>query len=197
MEQAQPQPWKDYYERTKGRPPRPGLQKAVSFVADKDSALDLGSGALNDSQFLLAQGFKRVIAVDKVAVAEEIVKHLPADRFEYIISTFEDYEFGTERFDLINAQYALPFIAPDQFMRVYESIRASMKPGAILAGQFFGDRDGWKDDKKMNFHTKAESEGLLKDFRAIEFWEEEQDKNTAAGTMKHWHVFHFIVEKKS
>jgi hypothetical protein len=33
-------------------------------------------------------------------------------------------------------------------------------------------------------------------FEIIEFIEEEKEGSTAAGTNKHWHVFHFIVRKK-
>jgi len=171
------------------------LVKALGFVKSKNEALDFGSGALNDVIYLLSQGFKHVIALDKVAVAAEIAETLPADRFEYVISTFERFNFPKEKFDLINAQYALPFISPDSFMRVFEDMHKSMNSGAILVGQFFGDRDGWKDNKAMTFHSRAAVEGLLKDFKVIELQEEEQDKKTASGDMKHWHVFHFVVSK--
>jgi len=126
MKKAQPQSWKDYFERTKGKPPRPLLVKAIGLLKEKGNALDLGSGALNDSAFLLSQGFSHVTAVDKVPVAIEIAKQFPKEKFEYVISSFEDY---------------------------------------------------------------------LKGLTIISFNEEERDKETAAGEMKHWHVFHFIVKK--
>jgi hypothetical protein len=33
--------WKDYFEKTKNKPPRPLLVKAISFVGEKNSAIDL------------------------------------------------------------------------------------------------------------------------------------------------------------
>ena len=42
----------------------------------------------------------------------------------------------------------------------------------------------------------AESRHLLVDFAMIDLEEEEIDKPTMAGTMKHWHVFHVIVRKE-
>ena len=57
-------PWKKYYKDTEGRPPRKELIEALEFVQNRDSALDLGAGAMQDSVYLLSQGFKEVIAVD-------------------------------------------------------------------------------------------------------------------------------------
>lgn len=48
--------WEDYFERTKNKPPRPLLLEAVTYVKEKGFALDLGSGALNDSLYLREHG---------------------------------------------------------------------------------------------------------------------------------------------
>ena len=104
--------WKEYFEQTKNDPPRPLLIKALSFVKERNNVLDLGAGALNDSIYLLGEGFKHVTAVDKEPMALEIAKNLPSDKFEYVIKSFETFEFPKEKFDLINAQCSLPFISP-------------------------------------------------------------------------------------
>jgi ubiquinone/menaquinone biosynthesis C-methylase UbiE len=172
------------------------MVKALSYVAHKDAAIDLGSGALNDVTHLLEAGFKQVIAVDKKPVALEIARSLPSDRFEYVISPLESFEFPTDSFDLVNAQYSLPFIAPHEFESVFHNITASLKDGGIFTGQFFGDRDEWSSNTAMTFHTKEQAIRLLSSFETLSFEEEEQDKRTAAGEMKHWHVFHFIVRHR-
>jgi hypothetical protein len=57
--------WQEHYLQTKNRPPGAFLIKAVPFVQNKGTAVDLGSGALQDSKFLISQGFNKVIAIDK------------------------------------------------------------------------------------------------------------------------------------
>jgi SAM-dependent methyltransferase len=189
------QTWTEHFEQTKNQPPRSLLVKALKFDLNRDEAIDLGSGALNDSKYLLDQGFKHVSALDKEPVAEEIAKELPKEKFTYIISDFESYNFPVNRFDLVNAQYALPFIKPKAFENVFHSIIASIKTNGILVGQLFGNRDEWKDKENMSFHTLEQTKVILSDFNILYFEEEEKDKPTAAGAMKHWHVFHFIARK--
>lgn len=188
--------WKDYFERTRNSKPRPLLVKAAELAKEKGDALDLGSGAFNDVNFLLSVGFERIIAVDKVPVADEIFRSMPEGKVSYVISRFEDLDLPEDHFDLVNAQYSLPFIEKADFGEVFGKIIRSLKAGAVFTGQFFGERDEWnKGDGKMTFHTKEEAEKLLSEFKMIEFTEEEKDGSTAAGKQKHWHVFHFIAIK--
>ena len=65
--------WKAYYDKTKEKPPRTLLIEAMNSVVNKDEALDLGSGAMNDVRYLVSVGFKHVTAVDKEPVANEII----------------------------------------------------------------------------------------------------------------------------
>ncbi len=189
------QTWTDYFEQTKNQPPRSLLVEALKFDLNRDEAIDLGSGALNDSKYLLDQNFKHVVALDKEAVAKEIAEKLPKEKFTYVISDFETYNFPANKFDLVNAQYSLPFIKPELFESVFHNIVASIKTNGILVGQLFGDRDEWKNKENMNFHTLAQAKAMLSDFNILYFEEEEKDKPTAAGIMKHWHVFNFIARK--
>jgi SAM-dependent methyltransferase len=188
--------WKEYFERTKDSKPRPLLVKAVNLVTNKDEALDLGSGALNDVRYLVSIGFKHITAVDSKPIAKDIIKNFPSEIVSYIINTFEDFDFIENKYDLINAQYSLPFNPPKTFDRVFKSIINSLKDGGILTGQFFGIKDEWNvPGNEMNFQTREEAENLLSALEIIDFQEEEADRNTAKGDMKHWHVFHFIVKK--
>ena len=50
--------WSQYIAKTKNKSPRPLLVRALSYVKNKNKALDLGAGALNDSRYLLENGFK-------------------------------------------------------------------------------------------------------------------------------------------
>jgi len=190
--------WKEYFERTKDIKPRPLLVKAVDLVIDKNEALDLGSGALNDVRYLVSKSFKHITAVDSKPLAQDIIQNFPPETLTYTISTFEDFNFVKNKYDLINAQYSLPFNPQDTFGRVFSSIIDSLKNGGILTGQFFGEKDEWNvEGHKMNFQTREQAEKLLSDLEVIDFKEEEANRPTAKGDMKHWHVFHFIVRKQT
>lgn len=186
--------WKIYYEATKAKPPRPLLVKAIEFVENKGKAIDLGAGNLNDTKFLLNEGFE-VIAIDKSPLMAEEAKNIPHEKLRVQTVGFEEFNFPTEEYDLATAMFALPFTSPQRFNEVFEKIRNSLKKGGIFCGQLFGDRDEWKTDTRMTFHTEEEAKKLFSGFEVIFFKEDEKDDKTAAGVMKHWHIFHFIIRK--
>lgn len=80
--------WQNYYQDTKSKPPSKMLLGALSFVEDKSRALDLGAGASVESKYLLSLGFN-VTAVDQEEFPEQILDN----NFEFIRSSFKDYEF--------------------------------------------------------------------------------------------------------
>lgn len=185
--------WELYYQNTKGRPPRQELVNALKFVTNKDVAIDLGAGALQDSYYLLKQGFREVVAVD----SEPTVQGKSSDeRVHIVISTFEDFDFPIDSIDLINAQYSLPFTNPEEFERVFTAVKNSLRTGGLFVGQLFGDRDGWSQNNDMTFLTKDEVLNVICDMEVITFLETEVDKKTASGVNKHWHVFNVVLRKK-
>jgi tellurite methyltransferase len=191
------QGWSKYVEKTKERGPRELLVEAMQFVAGRDAALDLGAGALHDSKYLLQQGFKHVIAVDRENLAQEIADALHSEQLEYKIASFEEFDFRESAFDIVNAEYSLPFNPPQTFGSVFAKLKQSLKPEGVFAGQLFGDRDEWAShNPKMTFCTRAEAEELLRDLEVIKFEEEEKDGKPVIGNIKHWHIFHIIARKK-
>ena len=78
--------WSTYHERTQNRPPRESLIKAVSLAREKEIALDLGAGALNDSKYLLEAGFGKVIAVDIEPTVQDAGLKIHNDNLEIVIS---------------------------------------------------------------------------------------------------------------
>jgi tellurite methyltransferase len=188
--------WYKYAERARDRPPRPLLVEAAQLTTNRDAAIDIGAGALNDVLFLLDAGFAHVIALDGEPIAQDIADTIPPDRFRYVIASFEDFAFPFAAYDLLNAQYALPFIRADQFERVFDAIIASLRPGGIITGQFFGDRDDWVGTPNMTFHSREAAEALLAPLTVLAFREEDDPHSqTISGTPKHWHLFHFIARK--
>lgn len=188
--------WSEHTEQTKNRPPSEMLVKALSYVVERDTALDLGAGALNDSQFLAESGFKKVIALDKDDSAQLTYDQLPKEKIDYVISSFENYSFPKDSFDLITAQYSLPFSDPGSLDSIMKNLKQSLKIKGVFVGQFFGINDSWNHEgSKIHFHTIEEVKELVSDLKIIEFTEEEIDRKLASGTPKHWHLFHIIAQK--
>ena len=186
--------WGKYFDKTKNKPPRPLLVEALGYVNERGQALDLGAGALNDSAYLVEQGFN-VTALDKKSVAEFFNVEVPEEKFQYVIEPFETFEFPDRKFDLVNAQFSLPFIRPENFPKVFASIKNSLRNNGIFVGQLFGNRDSWSSNPSRTFHSKKEARDLFEDFEILKFIEEERDGQTAIGEDKHWHIFHFIARK--
>ncbi len=166
---------------------RPLLIDALEYVQEKDDALDLGAGALNDTKYLLSLGFKRVTAVDMDPASAEKASEISLGGFTFVQSAYADFKFPKARYDVVNAQYALPFNPPGTFNEVLRKVIASLKPNGVFVGQFFGKRDSMNvKDSGKTFHTIDEAKKLLSDLHLKDFREEEEGGR---------HVFHFIAIK--
>lgn len=189
--------WKGYYQVTGSKPPSKLLVKALEYVTDKGKALDLGAGALVDSKFLLSEGYE-VTAVDSSPTFIELTQEIKDSKFSFVQSTYDAFSYSLNSYDLITAQWALPFNSPGTFDMMFKNLKSSLKPEGIFTGQFFGIRDEWNvEGKDMTFHTQEEVHELLSDMHVIYIKEEEKDGTTARGNPKHWHVFHVIAKKVS
>jgi hypothetical protein len=188
--------WSDYYAATRSKPPRDLLVKALSHLLKKkdQKAIDIGGGALRDTIFLLHEGFD-VTVLDKSPLVDKEADKIKNEKLHIFISSFEEFVFPKDEYDIASAMYALPFCNPEHFSLVMENIKQSLKIGGIFCGQFFGDRDQWSSDEKMTFLNKDQAQEIISDFETISFTEEEKDDKTAAGDTKHWHIFNFIVRK--
>jgi tellurite methyltransferase len=186
--------WEDFYKITKDRPPWPLLVQAVSLLAHRKYALDLGCGAGRDTRFLLEQGFA-VTAVDNDPNAIALLADFPRDRLRAVHASFEAFEFET--YDLVNAHFALPFLPKEHFPLVFDRIKRALDAGGIFVGQFFGVNDEWNTPgNRMTFLTREQAEAKLKGLKVLVFHEEDVDSHVADGTPKHWHVFHIIAQKR-
>jgi SAM-dependent methyltransferase len=187
--------WDRFYSVTKDRAPWPMLMRAVSLAPRRGRALDLGAGAGRDTRYLLEQEFE-VTAVDAEPGAVALLSALSNDRLRVVQSSFQEFDFAPATYDLINAQFALPFMPSDRFASTFARLKAALVPSGIFTGQFFGIHDEWNTpDHTMTFLTRAETEALLSELDTIELTEEEVDRPTALGTPKHWHVFHILASR--
>lgn len=185
--------WNTYLKATSGMKCRPLLKEALQYV-NGTNALDLGAGALGDTLCLLEAGFT-VVAVDSNPSVLEYVTQ-PQKNLSVEICKYEDYAFPVDSFDLVNAQYALPFNEPTTFKETFRKMISSMKDGAIFSGQLFGIEDGWAHKKNMTFFSLEQVHELLSGFKKVHVLREEKKLGpTASGVEKMWHVFHIIAEK--
>ena len=186
--------WSEYYEITKANPPSKLLVKALEYVTNKDKALDIGAGALKDTRYLLNQGFW-VTAIDKSPLMVQEAKALGSNKVQAFTTSFEDFAFPKNEYDIASAMFSLPFTEPTHFEVVFNRIKDSLKKGGIFCGQFFGLNDEWSKNPRMTFHSETQVKELLNDLELILFEEIEEDSTTANGTPKHWHIFHIIGKK--
>jgi len=188
--------WQTYFNKHRGRRPAEQLLRAITFCAQKDSALDLGAGNLIETQALLDAGFKKVIAIDNAPEVPGFADELNNPKIIFKNISFQEYDFPVDTFDLVNAEFALPSYGKEGFSEFIDKIKSSLKEGGIFTGQLFGVNDGWNTEgSSIIFHTKEESLDLLKGLSVLEFYEEEKESGTASGQQKHWHLFRFIAKK--
>jgi len=156
--------WTEFYRITKNRPPSELLVKALSYVATKRKAIDIGGGALKDTRYLLDQGFD-VAVVDKEDLMTKEAEAIKSDKLHYVVSTFADFEFPKNEYDIVSAMYSLPFNPPHSFDFVFHKIKSSLVKNGVFCGQFFGIRDEWSTNREMTFHTREGVENYFPAWR--------------------------------
>ena len=187
--------WREFVRITSAEPPWPRLVRAAGMFEGPGEALDVGPGGGRDTRYLLSQGW-RVTAVDASPSAAAALRRLPQQRnLQLVLSAIEDFEPAS--YDLVNAQFSLPFIARAHFDATVRSLRDSVESGGILTATFFGKHDGWNvAGTELNFSTAADIERLFFGWELIELTEVDEDGHTADGAPKHWHIFHLIARRQ-
>ena len=116
------------------------------------------------------------------------------EKLRFEIQRFEDLKLS--ECDLLISNNSLPFCEKNYFYQMWEKICLNIKNNGYFVGNFFGINDEWntKEDKRT-FLSKEEVIKLFSDFEIIELKEIEEDKPTALGKMKHWHIIEVIAKK--
>jgi SAM-dependent methyltransferase len=188
--------WGIYYKKHLNRKPRKQLVRAFSLCSKKEYALDLGAGTLIESKFLIESGFRKVTAVDNSVEAESFADKLDSPYLDLKRVSFKKFKFTKNKYDLITAQFSLPFYGRRGFSNFLKRIKGSLRPDGIFVGQLFGVRDSWNIfGSDLVFNPRKEVEAFFRDMDILELIEEEKDGRTASGKKKHWHLFHFMVKK--
>lgn len=183
--------WAGYAEGTAGRPPTKFLEVALDRAGSKGLgrlAIDLGSGAGNETLALLDNGW-RVLAVDGEPRAMEILESRVADRhvprLETRIAQFANLDLP--KADLVLASLSLPF-AGEALPLVMEKALDAVVGGGWFIGVLFGVNDTWASEPDVAVVERAEIEAWLGSFTDVGIEEEEFDGSSGAGP-KHWHWY--------
>lgn len=184
--------WRNYQNRTASGKPRPLVEEALKYVTQKDSALDLGAGALNDSAYLLETGFKELVAVDLTPPYKELSPGAD-QQFKYVQQRFDEFYFPPDHFDMVSAQFALPFTGREHFKTVWRRALSTLKGSGIFTGQLFGERDDWFGQDGIIFHSGEDVSRLINGLVVLKNKEREYvEKGVRA---KHWHYYDLILKK--
>ena len=186
--------WRKFVDDTRGQPAWPRLVRAADLFAQPGDALDVGAGAGRDTAYLLSRGW-HVTAVDSSPSAAAALRSLPGrQQLHVVVSTIQDFEPSI--YELVNAQFSLPFIPAARFPATVERLQSSVRPGGVMAATFFGKHDEWNvPGTEQTFSSRTDVERMFSGWELIELSEVEEDGHTADGTPKHWHVFHLIARR--
>jgi SAM-dependent methyltransferase len=195
--------WDKYYKNKMYLPPRDLVVKVVDSLPFFRTALDLGCGVGNETAFLIVSGWN-VWAIDSEPKAIEILNRrndiITFDKLWTIVSKFEDLNWNSlPQFDLVCANYSLPFCNPDRFDDVWASIKMKINTHGMFAGHFFGiNHQGFSDSemKNMNFWTREQLLEIFGDFEIEYFNEIEKDGTSGTGMKCHTHTFEIIAQKR-
>jgi tellurite methyltransferase len=185
--------WKKFMAATRGQPPWPSLVRAADMFESPGDALDVGAGAGRDTAYLLSRGW-RVTAVDSSPSSAEALQRFSHQNLRIVSAAAQD--FAPSGYDLVNAQYSLPFIPAQHFEATVGRLRDSVRVGGVMAATLFGKNDEWNvPENSLTFSTRADLERMFSGLNLIELSEVEEDGHTADGSPKHWHVFDLIARQ--
>jgi tellurite methyltransferase len=207
--------WPEYYAVTVGRPAWRTVVRAVELFeaegpswrrADQEPraddparpdppfAVDLGCGAGRDAREILRHGW-RVLAIDREPSAIESLRAAtpPEDlpRLETLVADLAEADIPPA--DLVNASISLPFIIGPAFDATVDRAIASVRPGGRFATMLFGDRDESASDPEMSCRSADWLRDRLTGFAIEDWFEREEDGQTALGEPHHWHILEVVA----
>ena len=187
---------KEFYKKTIKKNPSLALRRFFLNNYNENfkgnTAIDLGCGAGNDTEFLISKGFK-VTSIDNNKQVNSILKSrdLNGENLKIIIGDFSKIELP--KVDLVNANFSMHYVKENFDEFVVNLLQNVINPQGVFIGNFLGKEDEWKET-----FTTVEKERLLeyfKDFNFFYFSEEKYYQDTARKKNKYWHVYSIIAQK--
>jgi hypothetical protein len=192
--------WSEFINKTKALKPRKLSLQACKYIKEYNYALDFGAGGLRDTRYLLQFPFKGIDVLDSSPETKKIAEGLDKSNINVFSEKYEDFNYIPHRYDIINAQFALPFIRKNKQKEVLNNLITSLNINGIFTGNFFGIEDSWNDDKHkgISFYTKGQVEEILKGLKTVYIRERKYNKESVVdGIPEMWHVIEFIAIKST
>ncbi len=194
--------WRQFYQVTAGRPPRPTLLRALAArTASRRPAgrraIDLGCGTGRDALPLLAAGW-HVLAIDpEPAALRKLEERTPRAWRPRLTTRLARVEATTlPAAELVNASFSLIFATSLPLLVDHlRCIHAALVPGGRFAGQLLGPRDSWVLAGQAVGADWRQLHHLLAGFELESLIMEETDAVTPKGEAKHWHIWHVNARK--
>ena len=189
--------WKEYYKKKIKGNPSVSIRRFFLNNYNKNfkgnTAIDLGCGAGNDTEFLISKGFK-VTAIDNNEQVKSILesRNLNIENLNIIIDDFS--KINLPKADLVNANFSMQYVKEnfDGFMA--NLLQNVINPKGVFIGNFLGKEDDWKECN-MTVERKKLVE-YFKDFNIFYFSEEKYYQDATSKKNKFWHVYTVIAQKK-
>lgn len=183
----------EYYRKTLNAKPNPLLLEALNHTEGRDLAYDLGCGAGRDTR-LLAQHFRRVIAIDQAEESIGLVRQLSLPEVHIQAMLLQNVTF--ENSDLINAQKVLMFIPTGNLPFIFLRMEHALKLGGVFVGTFTGRNDWRNRDQPLGIttHTEEELREAFTQLEIIKFNEYERMGMTVLGE-RYFHTIELIAQK--
>src|SRR5262249_39912905 len=93
------------------------------YVQGRSACLDLGAGNLRDSKFMLAEGFRRVVAVDSSPDSQAF----RTEGIELHICPIERFEPEQDAFDFVFSCNALFYLHENQVASVFKKASTAFR----------------------------------------------------------------------
>jgi tellurite methyltransferase len=186
-----------FLEKHKDAEPREYLVRAIEHIKHRGTALDIGAGTLRDTKLLLSEGFEKVIAIDAHERLQQFSSAIDNPKLETHIVRFNDFTYEPGAYDLVNAQYSLPFMRKTLFEGKIKEIIASIKPDGVFVGTFFGlnDQTNTPEYKLDLFHTEEQIREIFSGFTILELYEKEREVGSSCDGKTYRHSFHVTAKK--
>ena len=183
----------EYNAAQADRPVRPLARRAVESAGR--TAVELGCGIGVEAEFLARHGWlvETIDADPSVAGPLAALAAHPSRLPIRHRTASLDEPIELPPAGLILSCATLPFVRRDRFESLWSRIRASLRPGGILAVDLFGVRDDWATGDGT-FHDREQVIALHEGLEILSLEESERDGMSFGGP-KHWHTFLVISRR--
>lgn len=163
---------KEFYKKTMKKNPSLALRRFFLNNYNENfkgnTAIDLGCGVGNDTEFLISKGFE-VTAIDNNEQVKSILesRNLNSEDLNIIIDDFSKIKLP--KADLVNAHFSMHYVKENFNGFMANLLQNVINPKGVFIGNFLGKEDDWKES-----NTTIEKEKILeyfKDFNIFYFSE--------------------------